>query len=403
MVPRSSTLPQSNNSSLKRRKTRRGLNKKQKHSRLVAIGCNAAGLKQKVKSLESKIEKLNPGCVFLQETKLYKKGQVTIDGFTPFEHVRNTSKGGGLLSLICKSFDPVLVYEGDDDIELLVVQGTIGKLKVRFINAYGPQEDDTSERIMGFYETLEEQIISAFDNGCGIIMECDANAKLGWEIIKNDPNAQSDNGALLWSLVNRNNLSVVNSLDICNGTITRKRVTKISTETAVLDYFIVCDRMLKHVTKLEVDEKRIDVLTKYVGKKGNAKFVESDHNLLIMYFDIHYEKELKNPRIEFFDFNNLESQQLFFTETSHNKLTKCFRDGCSVEENSQRFEKVFTRIVHKCFKKVRLRPKKVDVVGEKLKQLDKLKTGNHNRETVEALELEIQQACAAENAKLIRE
>ena len=403
MVPRSSFLPQSRSVSLKRRNTRRGLKKKPKDVRLVAIGCNAAGLKQKVKSLESKVEKLNPGCVFLQETKLYKKGQIAIDGFEPFEQVRDAGKGGGLLSLICKSFDPVLVYEGDDDIELLVVQGTIGKLKVRFINAYGPQEDDTSERIMSFYEALEEQIISAFDNGCGIIMECDANAKLGWDIIKNDPNAQSNNGVLLWSLVSRNNLTVVNSLDVCNGTITRKRVTKIITETAVLDYFIVCDRMLTHVTKMEVDEKRVDILTKYAGKKGNGKLVESDHNLLIMYFDIHYEKEVKNPRIEFFDFNNLESQQLFFTETSHNKLTNCFRDGCSVEENSQRFEKVFTRIVHKCFKKVRLRPKKVDVVKEKLKQLDKLKTGKHNRESIEALEEEIQQTCAAENARIIRE
>ena len=158
-----------------------------------------------MKSLESKIEKLNPGCVFLQETKLYKKGQVTIDGFTPFEHVRNNSKGGGLLSLICKSFDPVLVYEGDDDIELLVVQGTIGKLKVRFINAYGLQEDDTSERIMGFYETLEEQIISAFDNGCGIIMECDANAKLGSNIIPGDTHQISPNGEYLRNIIDSNN------------------------------------------------------------------------------------------------------------------------------------------------------------------------------------------------------
>ena len=389
---------------MKRRKNRRGLKKKQKYSKLVAIGCNAAGLKQKVKSLESKVDKFNPGCIFIQETKLYKKGQVELDGFTPFEQVRTSRSGGGLLSLICKSFDPVLVYEGDDDTELLVVQGTIGKIKVRFINAYGPQEDDAVERIMGFYERLEEQIISAFDNGCGIIMECDANAKLGWEIIKNDPHSQSNNGALLWSLAVRNNLTVVNSLDICNGTITRNKVTRVSNEKAVLDYFIVCDRMLKHVSKLDIDEKRVDVLTKYVGKKGNPKLVKSDHNLLVAYFDIHYEKEVKSPRIEFFDFKNVEAQELFFTETSQNKLSKCFRDGCDVEENSRRFEKTFTRIVHKCFKKVRVRPKKADVVAEKLKQLDKLKTDSkHDSESVEALEVEIQQTCATENAKAIRE
>ena len=88
-----------------------------------------------MKSLKSKVDKFNAGCVFIQETKLYSKGQVNIDGFTPFEHVRKTRRGGGLLLLICKSFDPVLVYEGDDDTELIVAQGVIGKIKVRFINA----------------------------------------------------------------------------------------------------------------------------------------------------------------------------------------------------------------------------------------------------------------------------
>ena len=398
-----STSFQPDGSGLKRRKTRRGLKRKQRQDRLVAIGSNAAGLKQKVKSLKSKVDKFNAGCVFIQETKLYRKGQVNIDGFTPFEQVRTTRSGGGLLLFICDAFDPVLVFEGDDDTEIVVAQGVIGKMKVRFINAYGPQEDDAVERIMGFYEKLEEQIISAFDNGCGIIMECDANAKLGCEIIKNDPHAQSNNGALLWSVVCRNNLTVVNSLNLCSGTITRKKISRVGTEMAVLDYFIVCDRMLKYVTKMQIDERRVDVLTRYAGKKGNAKLVPSDHNLLVAYFDICYEKEVKNSRFEFFDFKNQDSQKQFLRVTSQNKLSQCFRDGRGVEENSQRFFKTFTRLVHKCFKKVRIRPNKVDVVEEKLKQLDKLKSGTHDRKAVEALELDIQQTCAAENARLIRE
>ena len=59
--------------------------------------------------------------------------------------------------------------------------------------------------------------------------------------------------------------------------------------------------------------------------------------------------------------------------------------------------------MHKCFKKVCIRPKKVDVVEEKLKQLDKLKTENQDRKAIESLEVDIQHTCAAENARLIRE
>ena len=115
----------------------------------MSIGTNAAGLKTKMPSLNSKIEKFQPGCIFIQETKLYRKGQITIDDFEVFEHVRTKSQGGGLLTAVKKSFDPVLIFEGDDEIELLVVQGKIGNINIRFINGYGPQEDGGGLRTLG--------------------------------------------------------------------------------------------------------------------------------------------------------------------------------------------------------------------------------------------------------------
>ena len=68
----------------------------------------------------------------------------------------------------------------------------------------------------------------------------DANAKLGYEVIPNDPNPQSKSGSLLWSLVQRNNLVVLNASNLCEGVVTRHRITKVSEEKAVLDYIIVC-------------------------------------------------------------------------------------------------------------------------------------------------------------------
>ena len=40
--------------------------------------------------------------------------------------------------------DPVLVSEGDDETELLVVEAKIGTKQVHILNAYGPQETENN-------------------------------------------------------------------------------------------------------------------------------------------------------------------------------------------------------------------------------------------------------------------
>ena len=167
-----------------------------------------------------------------------------------------------------------------------------------------------------------------------MVIECNANAKLGSEVIENAPNHQSPNGNLLWSLV------VMNSLETCEGTITRHRITKVSEEKAILDYFIVCETMEKFVEKMIVDEDRVDVLTKYANKKGTGKKVVSDHNLLVSKFDIQYNKMMNNPRIEVFDFKNPEAQKLFFKETSGVTLVNCFDDAKTVSRMLKYFRKL---------------------------------------------------------------
>ena len=352
-------------------KTRRGRGKKKKNAKLVILGSNAAGLKQKMECLQSKISKFQPGCIFIQETKLYRKGQTNIPGYVPFEHIRKNSKGGGLLLSIHESFDPVLIFEGDDDIELLVVQGKVSNCTIRFFNAYGPQED--SEKVLDFYEKLEEEIQLAKDDGCCILVEMDANAKLGYEVIKGDPNPQSNNGSLLWSLIQRNNLKVLNASDICKGIITRERTTKVGVEKAVLDYIIVCDNLLKHVDSMVVDEERCDVLTKYASKTGKGKVVASDHNLLTCAFNIVYTPKISDERLEVFNFKNNAGQKLFFKETSGVRLSKCFPPDRSVNVNAHTFNKTLMKIVHKCFKKVRVTKRINPVLEEKLKHRDKIK------------------------------
>ena len=54
----------------------------------------------------------------------------------------------------------------------------------------------------------------------------DSNCHLGKEIIKNDVNDQNSNGKLFMKFMERNpHLTIINSLEICEGTITRMRET----------------------------------------------------------------------------------------------------------------------------------------------------------------------------------
>ena len=88
-----------------------------------------------------------------------------------------------------------------------------------------------------------------------VLIQMDANRKLGPTIIAGDPHPQSANRKLLANIVERNALIVVNSLpDIGSGVITRKRFTEKIKEQSIIDFVIVCEDMLNMVESLLIDE-----------------------------------------------------------------------------------------------------------------------------------------------------
>ena len=88
----------------------------------------------------------------------------------------------------------------------------------------------------------------------------------------------------------------------CDGAITHYRKLKNREEKAVLDYFIVCDKVLPYITKMNIDEKRVNVLTKFSNKKGGKNIKKSDHNPLTLDLKMNYIKKEKSVRQEYFDF-----------------------------------------------------------------------------------------------------
>ena len=73
------------------------------------------------------------------KTKEAKKYQI-------FELNRKVKLGGGLAIGALEDVNPVWISEGDDEVEMLVVEIEVNSLKIRCICAYGPQEYDSTER-----------------------------------------------------------------------------------------------------------------------------------------------------------------------------------------------------------------------------------------------------------------
>ena len=128
----------------------------------------------------------------------------------------------------------------------------------------------------------------------------DGNLWAGPEVVKNDPHKCNQNGQLFRDFLKMfPQLYVVNNLDLCQGLITRRRQTVHKLEESVLDFFIVCDKILPFVIRMIIDEEQKYVLSNYSKIKGKQVVKKSDHNPVILELLLEY--TVKKPdRIETF-------------------------------------------------------------------------------------------------------
>ena len=323
-------------------------NQEFKDKSMFILGANAAGLINKKESFLQNISLFNPGVFFIQESKARIKNKIALNDYTIFEVIRKNLGGGGLLTAVHKSLKPVSINT-DDEEELLVVEANIYETKVRFINGYGPQEKAPDESRKSFYNQLDLEIKKSKLAGSLICIEMDSNAKLGPRVIPGDPKEQSENGKLLEKVIVENDLIVVNSTELCSGTITRFRETINSIEQSVLDHFIVCRDFFKLVRNMIVDEAGKYSLTKYTNKTGNTMVTkESDHRTLILEIDYTWTYNgKKNERIEVYNYKNDNDFLKFKTITEDNdELKHCFDDpNEDAEVSSLRWLKVVKKLI----------------------------------------------------------
>ena len=239
-----------------------------------------------------------------------------------------------------------------------MIEVSLDQLNIRCAAAYGPQENDAVEKKLKFWSRLDQEVEKASVSEKGFILQMDGNLHIGPEFLPNDPNSMNKNGKLFKEFLSRNpNLKVVNSLNICEGLITRRRKTVNKLEEAALDFFVICEKIFQYLERMIIDEEKRFVLTNFCKKDGRAMAKDSDHLTTLMYLNIKYSKNCQK-RKEMFNLKNVENQKTFSRITSDSsKHSECFSSGKNFSEQCEQWEKALKSSISQSFNKIRITSK----------------------------------------------
>ena len=354
----------------KRRRGKRNSNKKIAKS-LRFLGVNSAGLRPKISTFKKIVKELQPSVFFIEETKYKEAGKLKLGNYEIFELVRQSQDGGGGLALGClKELQPAWVREGDDQVEALSVDIYLKNIKIRCCVAYGCQETDLVARKDAFWSYLDREVVLADETESGFILHFDGNLWAGPGVVPGDPRPQNRNGKLFQNFLERNpHLTVVNAMNICDGLITRSRLRSGKLENSVLDFFVVCDRVLPFVTKMVIDEDKKYVLTNYEQVRKGGAAVDSDHHTQFMDLNLEMENE-KPDRVEIFNYKNKEALSKFKELTSETSaFTDCFKSDKPLIEQVEQWNNVLKSIRREAFTKIRIKNNNFIPVNKEIMEL----------------------------------
>ena len=301
-----------------------------------------------------------------------------------------------------KALEPVLVVEYSEDLELLVVEATIGHQNVRIISGYGPQESWPVEERLPFFLALEEEVAKAGLAGKSVMISLDANSKLGENWIPADCHKQLPNGKVLSDILRRHALYVVNSLEgKSRGVITRRRTTIDGEEKSTIDFVILSEDLVEIVESVRRDEEQVNCLTKFSKNKADTKVIKSDHNSIITKFNIKWRRDHRKDKIKLFNLKSVEGQEKFKILTSKpGILSDIFKNGNGdINSLTKKFIKRLNGCLHECFQKIRLsnhENKEVNKLFEQRRSL-RTKTDNASKKELMKTEEKLAELCAKEN------
>ena len=206
-------------------KTKRGKRNSAKRviKSLVMTGFNPDGYKSKVTTIKKLIREMKASVITMQETKCQQTGQIKLDGYFTYEHLRSNELGGGIAISALEELCPTFVSDGGEEVEALTICIKLRNMSIWITSAYGPQETAQNVKKTAFWKYISEQAQEARACGQGFVLQGDLNSWLGSNELPGDLRDQNKNGKLFQTFLEQNNLICVNSLPFTKGLITRSR------------------------------------------------------------------------------------------------------------------------------------------------------------------------------------
>ena len=150
---------------------------------------------------------------------------------------------------------------------------------------------------------------------------------------------------------------MVNALECCEGLFTRTRNRQGQVQNSIIDFFVVCKRVLPHVTQMVVDDKRQFTMTNFKGAKHGKKAVDSEHVMLLIIISLNISPQ-KPQRLHLFDFKNLNGQKLFKKLTTDTtQFTGCFEGVLPLLEKCETWQKTLEAYCVQSYPIIRIRNK----------------------------------------------
>ena len=110
---------------------------------LVFVGVNPAGIRSKWPTWNKIIRQSGAALWTMQETKCSETNLLQMDNFIIYEKVREAKEGGGISIGTKKELNPVLISEGDSEVEAISIDIHPSKITISCTSAYGPQQLDS--------------------------------------------------------------------------------------------------------------------------------------------------------------------------------------------------------------------------------------------------------------------
>ena len=114
---------------------------------------------------------------------------------------------------------------------------------------------------------------------------------------------------------------------------------------------------MQHVENMNIDESRINVLTKIIKKKHkkDMEIKETDHNTINAVLNIKWEENTNVTYSEVYKFNDIDGMRKFKELTTHtDKLSKIFDSEKDLDVQTKKIMKRLNGFISESFKKVKI-------------------------------------------------